>query len=96
MTLLGSASTVNLVLGATDMRKSINGLSLIVADHLERDVSFFAISPEPSSKSCIGTATGFVSGTNAWRCIVSIGPHPNKTSWRWNLANFNGYWTDSI
>ncbi len=38
MTLLGSATTVNLVLGATDMRKSINGLSLIVADHLERDV----------------------------------------------------------
>ena len=38
MTLLGSATTVNLVLGSTDMRKSINGLSLIVADHLERDV----------------------------------------------------------
>lgn len=38
MTLLGPTSTINLVLGATDMRKSINGLSLIVADHLERDV----------------------------------------------------------
>ena len=29
---------VYLVLGATDMRKAINGLSLLVADHLERDV----------------------------------------------------------
>jgi transposase len=38
MMLLGSATTVNLVLGVTDMRKSINGLSLVVADHLERDV----------------------------------------------------------
>lgn len=31
-------SRVYLVLGATDMRKAINGLSLMVADHLELDV----------------------------------------------------------
>jgi transposase len=29
---------VCLVLGATDMRKAIDGLALVVADHLERDV----------------------------------------------------------
>ena len=29
---------VYLVLGATDMRKAINGLSIMVADHLEKDV----------------------------------------------------------
>lgn len=29
---------VYLVLGATDMRKAINGLSILVADHLELDV----------------------------------------------------------
>ena len=33
-----SGSQVYLVLGATDMRKAINGLSLMVADHLDRDV----------------------------------------------------------
>ena len=33
-----SGAPVFLVLGATDMRKAINGLSLMVADHLERDV----------------------------------------------------------
>lgn len=33
-----SAVNVYLVLGATDMRKAIDGLSLVVADHLDRDV----------------------------------------------------------
>ena len=33
-----SGVKVYLVLGATDMRKAIDGLSLIVADHLDRDV----------------------------------------------------------
>jgi transposase len=36
--LLGSQIRVWLVIGATDMRKAINGLSVMVADHLERDV----------------------------------------------------------
>jgi len=35
---LGPHTKVFLVLGATDMRKAIDGLSLLVADHLERDV----------------------------------------------------------
>ncbi len=34
---LGPHTKVFLVLGATDMRKAINGLSLMVADCLERD-----------------------------------------------------------
>lgn len=33
-----SSSRVFIVLGATDMRKAINGLSILVADHLEKDV----------------------------------------------------------
>jgi transposase len=33
-----STSRVFIVLGATDMRKAINGLSILVADHLEKDV----------------------------------------------------------
>jgi len=32
-----SAPRVFIVLGATDMRKAINGLSIMVADHLEMD-----------------------------------------------------------
>lgn len=38
MNLFDSQTRVWLVLGATDMRKAINGLSMIVADHLELDV----------------------------------------------------------
>ena len=37
MNLLGPQTRVWLVLGATDMRKAINGLSLMVADRLGRD-----------------------------------------------------------
>lgn len=37
MNLVGPQTRVWLVLGATDMRKAIDGLSLIVADHFERD-----------------------------------------------------------
>ncbi len=33
----GPHTKVFLVLGATDMRKAIDGLALLVADHLERD-----------------------------------------------------------
>lgn len=38
MNFLGSEVKVYVVLGVTDMRKAINGLSLLVADHLQRDV----------------------------------------------------------
>ena len=41
----GSATRVYIAIGATDMRKSINGLSLLVADHFELDLfsgSYFA------------------------------------------------------
>ena len=38
MNFLGVEARVYVVLGSTDMRKAINGLSLMVADHLERDV----------------------------------------------------------
>ncbi len=34
---LDSAARVYIVLGATDMRKAINGLSIMVADHLDLD-----------------------------------------------------------
>jgi transposase len=37
MTPMGPHTKVFLVLGVTDMRKAINGLSLIVADHLNGD-----------------------------------------------------------
>lgn len=37
MTPFGPNTRVHLVLGATDMRKAINGLSLLVADHLSMD-----------------------------------------------------------
>ncbi|MUM78486.1 hypothetical protein GKC30_12655 [Pseudodesulfovibrio sp. F-1] len=37
MNLLGSQTRVWLVLGSTDMRKAINGLSLMVADRLGHD-----------------------------------------------------------
>ena len=37
MNLLGPQTRVWLVLGATDMRKAINGLSLMVADRLGHD-----------------------------------------------------------
>jgi transposase len=40
-----SASRVYIAIGATDMRKSINGLSLLVADHFDLDLfsgSYFA------------------------------------------------------
>jgi len=37
MNLLGPQTRVWLVLGATDMRKAINGLSLMVADRLGQD-----------------------------------------------------------
>ena len=35
---LGPHTKVFLVLGVTDMRKAIDGLSIMVAEHLERDV----------------------------------------------------------
>ena len=38
MNILGPGTKVFLVLGTTDMRKAINGLSLLVAEHLEMDV----------------------------------------------------------
>ena len=38
MNMLGPGAKVYLVLGTTDMRKAINGLSLMVADQLEMDV----------------------------------------------------------
>ena len=38
MNILGPGAKVFLVLGTTDMRKAINGLSLLVAEHLEMDV----------------------------------------------------------
>jgi transposase len=38
MIALGPHTKVYLVLGATDMRKAINGLSLLVAGYLEKDV----------------------------------------------------------
>ncbi|WP_203544722.1 IS66 family insertion sequence element accessory protein TnpB [Desulfovibrio sp. JC022] len=38
MNFFDSQTRVWLVLGVTDMRKAINGLSMIVADHLELDV----------------------------------------------------------
>lgn len=38
MNALGSNTKVYLVLGATDMRKAIDGLSLVVAEHLSMDV----------------------------------------------------------
>ena len=38
MTPLGQHAKVYMVLGATDMRKAIDGLSLVVADHLGHDV----------------------------------------------------------
>jgi transposase len=34
---LDAAARVYIVLGATDMRKAINGLSIMVADHLDLD-----------------------------------------------------------
>jgi len=37
MTLLPNCTTVFIATGSTDMRKSINGLSLLVADQLELD-----------------------------------------------------------
>lgn len=37
MTLLPSSTEIYLAIGSTDMRKSINGLSTIVADHFELD-----------------------------------------------------------
>ena len=37
LTGLGPDTRVYLALGATDMRKAINGLSILVADRLERD-----------------------------------------------------------
>lgn len=38
MIALGTHTKVYLVLGATDMRKAINGLSLLVAEYLKKDV----------------------------------------------------------
>ena len=35
---LDSKTQVFIVLGATDMRKAVNGLSMLIADHLEIDV----------------------------------------------------------
>ena len=43
--MMGSATRVYIAIGATDMRKSINGLSILVADHFELDLfsgSYFA------------------------------------------------------
>ena len=37
MNMLGPGAKVYLVLGTTDMRKAIDGLSLLVAVHLEMD-----------------------------------------------------------
>lgn len=38
MLLLDSKTQVFIVLGATDMRKAVNGLSIMVADHLDLDL----------------------------------------------------------
>lgn len=63
------SAQVYLVTGVTDMRKSIDGLSLIVAQHLEMDPFseswfIFVIVIEINSKSCFGTlmAFGFIIG----------------------------------
>ncbi len=77
---------VYIATGVTDMRKSINGLSILVADQLELDplsghlfgVSFlayllFVIETAISSRSCTGIVTGSAFGINGWKRIGSSG-----------------------
>lgn len=58
---------VFIALGATDMRKSINGLSLLVEEQFELDllpeaILLSATESEPSSRSSTGLIMAFVSG----------------------------------
>lgn len=77
--------------GTTDMRKSINGLSILVADQFELNpfsgslfgVSYLAyllsvIENGILSRFCIGITAGFASGINAWKKIVSCGRRLRK------------------
>jgi transposase len=63
---------VYLALGATDMRKSINTLAVIVEGKLRLNPfsgHMFAFSNRRRDiiKFCIGTGTGFVYGRKDWR-----------------------------
>ena len=73
-----SSSRVILALGATDMRKSINALSILAEGALELDpfsghFLYSVTGGERSSKFYTGIETGFAFGKKGWRSITSIG-----------------------
>jgi hypothetical protein len=88
-----SIHQVYLATGFTDMRKSINGLSLIVSEQLGQTLLpvvflFFVIALAISLKSCIGSVMGFGCIIGAWIRASFIGrrlqnyleKHRNKIS----------------
>lgn len=84
-----SSGKVYLISGVTDMRKSIDGLSLIVA-RLWRWVrsvnlgSSFAIALEINWKFCFGTLMAFGFAIAVWKKALSSG-HPQKYRECWRI-----------
>jgi len=91
----GIPSQIYLATGSTDMRKSINGLSILVADQLEHDplsASFF-VSVTGSAqllKYCTGIVTVSASGIKGWRRIVSSGRNQKKRWFLWRDVSCSG------
>jgi hypothetical protein len=69
-----------LALGGTDMRKAINGLSVLVEQDTDLDqfsgdlFVCFATGVKTSSRFCTGMRTGYVCGKNAWKSIALNSP----------------------
>lgn len=95
-----SKTQVFIVLGATDMRKTVNGLSILVADHLDLDVFtgnlfVFCNWARTIIKVLYWERNGFVSGKSVLKSTTSHGLSRQENSS--NLANENsgGCWKDS-
>ena len=74
---------VYLAVGATDLRKAINGLSILAQQQWDRTRSGAGISHSATegvigSRFCIGTAMGSVSGRNVWSGIDSGGQRTQR------------------
>jgi len=101
MMLPANGVRVYLALGATDMRKAIDGLPILVSQQLRLDPFIghlfgFCNRSRTISSCSTGIATGFVCGKSAWNAIFSAGRLPRPKSWPSIPGNCPGCSTVSI
>ena len=92
---------VFLAVGTTDMRKSINGLCLMVQMHLELDpfaghLFAFCNRRRNMVKILYWDRTVFVSGRSVWSGIGLSGPRVRPKCSASMAENCTGCWRDSI